>query len=74
LKQAFLLAILLLTTATQAGVFKCKAPNGFVYSEKPCPDGDTAGPGKVIPASGDPINKVQVNVTPPKTNGVVSIA
>ena len=68
MKQVILLAMLLLTTSTQAGVFKCKAPNGFIYSEKPCPDGATAGPVKVIPASGDPINIIPSNGTPPKTN------
>lgn len=66
MKLVTLLALLLLTTSTQAGVFKCKTPNGFIYSEKPCPDGASAGPVKVIPASGDPINKVPSNVAPPE--------
>jgi hypothetical protein len=74
MKQVTLLAMLLLTTSTQAGVFKCKTPNGFNYSEKPCPDGASAGPVKVIPASGDPLNIVPSNRTPPKTNGGVGKA
>ncbi|MDO8989008.1 MAG: hypothetical protein Q7U91_05180 [Sideroxyarcus sp.] len=69
MKLVTLLVMLLLTTSTQAGVFKCKTPNGFAYSEKPCPDGASAGPVKVIPASGDPISKVPSNVTPPETSG-----
>lgn len=74
MKLVTLLAMLLLTTATQAGVFKCKAPNGFIYSEKPCPDGASAGPVKVIPASGDPISKVPSNVAPPEIGGGVGKA
>jgi hypothetical protein len=74
MRQAILLAMLLLTTATQAGVFKCKTADGFAYSEKPCPDGATAAPVKVIPASGDPINNVPANGTSPKTNGGVGKA
>ena len=74
MKQVALLLMLLLTTSTWAGVFKCTTPNGFVYSEKPCPDGATAGPIKVIPASGDPSSIVPTNGTPPKTNGGVGKA
>lgn len=74
MRQAILLAMLLLTTATQAGVFKCKTANGLAYSEKPCPDGTAAGPVSVIPASGDPIDRIPANGSPPKTKGGVGKA
>ena len=70
MKNLILLAMLLLTTSTQAGVFKCKTPNGFTYSEKPCPEGATAGPLRVIPASGDPISKAPTTELPTKTDEV----
>jgi hypothetical protein len=51
--KKYLLVVLTLTTlATQAGVFKCKTSDGFVYSEKPCPTGTLAGSIQARPASG----------------------
>lgn len=51
--KKYLLVILMLATPTaQAGVFKCKTPDGFVYSEKPCPAGMSVGSIQASPASG----------------------
>jgi hypothetical protein len=53
MKQKILLTILLLLVPiAQAGVFKCKTPEGIIYSEKPCPTGSAAGSIQAIPSSG----------------------
>jgi Domain of unknown function (DUF4124) len=36
-KLGSFMALLLITAAAQAGVFKCETAAGLVYSEKPCP-------------------------------------
>lgn len=74
MRKYLFFALVLTTIAAQGGVFKCKTANGFVYSEKPCPEGAAAGPVNVIPPSGDPTNNVPANGIPPKTNGSIGKA
>jgi hypothetical protein len=43
MKHLTLFLFLVLTTSVaQANVFKCKTPEGIIYSEQPCPTGSTA--------------------------------
>ncbi|ADE12245.1 hypothetical protein [Sideroxydans lithotrophicus] len=52
MQRILLSSILALIAATaQADIFKCKTPEGFDYSEQPCPAGNSSGAVRTIQAT-----------------------